>query len=198
MNESHDKLDLDWLAFCYAAGELDAEQAAAFESRLAENQDARERLAAIVGMTQQVARVPLVMPAQPVRSQTRQVYVRMAWLATGAAALLAAIWLGRNLADSHNDFASPGAGEVALADAWAESLVEPTVLTANEASVEPDLPLTAATSEGDENEVVDVPDWMLAALGGESSESSSLSDEEADEFEEMFPETLDWNALQDG
>jgi anti-sigma factor RsiW len=203
MSDAHEKLDLDWLAFCYAAGELDAEQAAAFEALLAECQEARERLAAIVAMTRQVARVPFAAPAPCVRSQSRQVFMRLAWLAAGAAALLAAIWLGKNLADSHNDVVSPGAGKVALADAWADSLVEPAapiadVPNADEQSAEPDLALMPAASEGDEDDVVDIPEWMIAALGGETSQSDKFSDEETDEFEEMFPETLDWNAFQDG
>ena len=37
--------ELDWLAFCYAAGELDAAEIEQFEGRLAAEQPAREALA---------------------------------------------------------------------------------------------------------------------------------------------------------
>src|SRR5437016_14511109 len=47
--------DLDWLAFCCAAGELDADQTEQFEARLADDQAAREALARAVELTQIVA-----------------------------------------------------------------------------------------------------------------------------------------------
>src|SRR5215471_2191078 len=47
--------NLDWLAFCYAAGELDPADAELFEARLAEDQSAREALARAVELTQTVA-----------------------------------------------------------------------------------------------------------------------------------------------
>lgn len=47
--------DLDWLAFCYIADELSPDEAAAFEERLADDQQAREAVARAVELTRAVA-----------------------------------------------------------------------------------------------------------------------------------------------
>src|SRR5260221_6300185 len=98
MNEQEDRSALDWLAFCYAAGELQAAEAERFEARLADDQGAREALARAVELTQTVAAaeaqcgdfiVPVV-PAQPAWNQ------RLSWMAIcGLASLLLALfWSG--------------------------------------------------------------------------------------------------------
>src|SRR5687768_11526353 len=98
MNEPEDKSELDWLAFCYAAGELDAAEAEAFEARLAEDQSAREALARAVELTQTIGAAEnqsgdLVTPA--VRT-TRDWNTRLSWMAIGglASVLLALLWSG--------------------------------------------------------------------------------------------------------
>lgn len=59
--------DVDWLAFCYAAGELSPQEAARFESRLATEQPLREALARAVELTQVVASTQSVGWAVPAR-----------------------------------------------------------------------------------------------------------------------------------
>lgn len=48
--------DLFWLAFRYVAGEMDADESAAFEDRLAHDQTARESVADAVALTEAVTR----------------------------------------------------------------------------------------------------------------------------------------------
>jgi len=55
LNHDTDRTDLDWAAFCYAVGELDAAAAENFELRLAGDQRAREALARAVELCQAVA-----------------------------------------------------------------------------------------------------------------------------------------------
>src|SRR5262245_35404420 len=98
MNDRECTNELDWQAFCYAAGELNAAEAEQFERRLAEDQGAREALARAVEMTQVVAAAEaqcgdLVTPAATAK---RDWSSRLSWMAIGsvAALLLAVLWSG--------------------------------------------------------------------------------------------------------
>src|SRR5207247_1595634 len=103
---TNDPNDLGWLAFCYAAGELDAAQTEHFEARLADDQAAREALARAVELTQTVAAaetqcgdfvVPgahsVVVPAAHTQMDWNR---RLSWMAVGglASLLLALLWSG--------------------------------------------------------------------------------------------------------
>src|SRR5437764_4396286 len=96
--------DLDWLAFCYAAGELGSAEAEFFEARLADDQAAREALARAVELTQTVAAAEthcaeetqygdLVTTASRTNLDWNR---RLSWMAVGglAALLLAMLWSG--------------------------------------------------------------------------------------------------------
>src|SRR5437763_10961919 len=90
--------DLDWLAFCYAAGELGSAEAELFEARLADDQAAREALARAVELTQTVAAAETqcgdqVLPAGRTNLDWNR---RLSWMAVGglAALLLAMLWSG--------------------------------------------------------------------------------------------------------
>src|SRR5436309_2063668 len=90
--------DLDWLAFCYAAGELDSAEAELFEARLVDDQAACEALASAVELTQTVAAAEtqfgdFVAPASRVHSDWNR---RLSWMAVGglASLLLALLWSG--------------------------------------------------------------------------------------------------------
>src|SRR5437773_11933032 len=98
MNQRNCPNELDWLAFCYAAGELDAAEAEAFEARLADEQPAREALACAVELTQTIAAAEaqsgdFVVPALRVTSDWNS---RLSWMAIGglASLLLALLWSG--------------------------------------------------------------------------------------------------------
>lgn len=94
--------DLDWLAFCYIAGELPAAEADAFETRMADDQETREAVARAVGLAFMLA------VAEPKAQQhSRTVFQaastwrhartarRVAWAAVAAAACLAGVWAYR-------------------------------------------------------------------------------------------------------
>ena len=49
--------DLSWLAFRYVAGEMDRDEAEAFESRLDQDQSAREAVAEAVALAGAIARL---------------------------------------------------------------------------------------------------------------------------------------------
>lgn len=194
MNESRDELDLDWLAFCYAAGELDAAQTAAFEALLAESQAARERLAAMVALTQHVADSPLVLPAAPQPARfARRTRERLAWLSFAAALLVAGIWVGRSLLDG-DPAAAIGNGDAELASAWADSFDVPATVAAEEHTDDEESGATVdAASTGDvlAEDPLDVPDWMFAALGDDGVANESSPEESSGEGEEAPPDAAD-------
>ncbi|MEX2187446.1 MAG: hypothetical protein WD875_11650 [Pirellulales bacterium] len=135
--------DLDWLAFCYVAGELEGAELASFEQLLGESQSARERLAEVVDLTLGIATcearsdtpsmaAPLsTLPATAVdaavgRASRRVAFSRsIIWLGVGAAVVLAAVWLGRQFPNRNDVASSTSATEdrqVELAAAWASWL----------------------------------------------------------------------------
>lgn len=96
----YDKLEeLDWLAFRYIAGELSASEADAFETRMADDQQAREAVARAVGLAFTLAaagpRTPEPCPADARTAEAGR-HGRMArlaaWLTVAAAACLAGVW----------------------------------------------------------------------------------------------------------
>ena len=98
MTNDINEYDLDWQAFCYAAGELDAASAERFEARLADDHCAREALARAVELTQTVAAAEaqcgdLVAPAARTNGSWNS---RLAWMAVGGVAslLIALLWSG--------------------------------------------------------------------------------------------------------
>lgn len=201
MNLSRDELDLDWLAFCYAAGELDATQAATFEALLATSQEARERLAAVVALSQHVADVPLAAPTvvQPARSG-RHVYERLAWLSLGAALLLAAIWVGRNFVNDQGPAlpAGTGSGDAELASAWAESFDAPSeAIPEEDASGESHADASSSAADTSTEELLNVPDWMFAALGGDEIGDETMPDETNGDRDEPTSDSVD-GAMQEG
>src|SRR4051794_11408610 len=114
---TENKNDLDWLAFCYTAGELNAVDAEQFEARLADDQRAREALARAVQLTQTVAaaetQFDLVMPARRTESDWKR---RVSWMAIGglASLLVALLWSGLVGPTWH----SRGGSRSQLAMAW--------------------------------------------------------------------------------
>src|SRR4051812_35364592 len=97
LNDGSQQNDLDWLAFCYSAGELSPADAQAFEVRLADEQAARESLARAVELSQAIAAAETqsdyaVSPAV----RTKDWSSRLSWMAVGGVAslLLALLWSG--------------------------------------------------------------------------------------------------------
>ncbi len=192
--------NLDWLAFRYLAGELDATETVAFENRLAGDLAAAEAVARAVELTQAVALAcdTNKNPSQPTpatfcrpRSGWSRV-IRATVAFAAAAACAAAILLGlrdkeprRPAVPAREAAASPAADEhigdsvtpierVALA--WSEigeSLAALGVedwLIDANASADYELPAVVAVDE-DESELA--PSWMLAAVADLSPASDA-------------------------
>ena len=92
MNETNKQLsELDWTAFRYVAGELSPDEATRFELTLAEDQAAREAVAAAVELGSAVCAVY----AQPIHKPSvgrSPVLLRpAAWMSVGAAICLAVV-----------------------------------------------------------------------------------------------------------
>jgi len=183
-----DTSDLDWLAFCYAAGELDAPGAEQFEARLAADQLAREALARAVELTQTVAAAEhqahdFVTPGACIPRAKRVATdwnSRLSWMAVGglASLLVALLWSG--VVGPTWQTAQRGLNASAkqhLALAWQETGIE--IANVKEAGLWPyprllgqddDDALALAETGTDGNELVESPSWMMAAVFG-STES---------------------------
>jgi hypothetical protein len=178
--------ELDWSAFCYAAGEMTEAEAAAFELRLADDQTAREALARAVELTQAVATAESLEPVVVVRSQPSgrdwNWSGRLGWMALGSAAslLVALFWSG---AGSWLGSEPVAAGDQArLAVAWTQTRQEladsdsdlwyPKHLSASESAASDEQ--TESQSEPTESELLDsvAPSWMTAAVEGYPNEPS--------------------------
>jgi hypothetical protein len=179
---------LDWLAFCYAAGELNAAESDDFEDRLAKDQDAREALARAVELTQTVAAAesqPLVVMPAAVASGRWQ--SRVAWMAIGGVAslLIGLLWSGvvgptwksaRQLAGTEH--------HERLATAWTQTRQEMTgtseVWSDYEAALawEAEFPFEALGGGiAAEQEVEESPSWMMAAVYARSQPAAATDRE---------------------
>ncbi|MGC3969424.1 MAG: hypothetical protein QM775_19315 [Pirellulales bacterium] len=183
--------DLTWSAYQYAAGELDAAAAAAFEERLAVDQSAREALAEAVSLSEAVCaayeQLPAsyVMPASRVAAPADSRLV-VGWLATATAACIA-------LAMTWQAFKTPAgdeAGEVAAAQAEADSQLlaalgpehrwdAPSPLVDELAAADNVIHEESVSEELDASEAstdpmsVAAPDWLLAAVVESSQDGAN-------------------------
>jgi hypothetical protein len=166
--------DLDWLAFCYAAGDLDSTDAEVFEARLADDQAAREALARAVELTQTVAAAEtqcgdFVTPATPSQLDWNR---RLSWMAVGglASLLLAILWsgfIGPTWHTAHNRLTANSRYQLAMA--WNNTRSEFSGI--NEAGLW--LPVAGndaddETASGDvpigDESLTEAPSWMTAAV----------------------------------
>lgn len=170
--------ELDWSAFCYAAGEMNESDAAAFELRLAHDQAAREALARAVELTQAVAAAESLEPVVTLRQPAAKEVTwsrRLAWMAIGSAAslLVALLWSGAgswfvvrpNAAGDQSQLAivwSQTRQELADSDSvlWESELWYPKHLSASE-SIDPS---DAGEAGGFDLAESDTPAWMTAAV----------------------------------
>src|SRR5688572_20635116 len=125
MNPRQCDHELDWTAFCYLAGELNAQDQSAFELRLADDQAAREALARAVELTQVVAAAESqpacgVVSADRARStwSTPISWLTIGGLASLAAGLFLAVALGQL---DWLTGKSTGGNQFELAAAWTET-----------------------------------------------------------------------------
>jgi hypothetical protein len=172
--------DLDWMAFCYAAGELDPGDAELFEARLADDQAAREALARAVELTQTVAAAEtqcgdLVAPAIRTNLDWNR---RFSWMAVGglASLLLAVLWsgfVGPTWNTAHNRLTANSRYQLAMV--WNNTRSEFSGI--NEAGLW--IPLAGNDADYDANdlsandEVADTPSWMTAAVSSSRHDADS-------------------------
>jgi hypothetical protein len=162
--------DLDWSAFCYAAGELSPDEVAAFEARLADDQAAREALARAVELTDVVASAESLAPVVVARSQSNAWTKRLAWMAIGSAASLLVALLSSGVWSWFGSEQTSSIQRSELASAWTQTRQElsesdsdlwyPKHLAADDA-----IPGESPGAE-DDGELLDMvtPEWMTAAV----------------------------------
>jgi hypothetical protein len=196
-NPTMQRGELDWLAFCYVSGELNATELAAFEDRLADDQSAREAVASALNLVHTVSAaehlVELPVVTKPTRRASR--WRSVAWLAIAggvAASVACAMMLAnasRNGGPGGNDsmiavnretetgatnvFVQPPRG---LATAWLETLDQAPYAvedSTNELTADDRLELDALLLDDDESNVT-APDWMVSALSGMSMSEMNL------------------------
>ena len=183
---------LDWSAFCYAAGEMSAAEAAEFEARLADDQLAREALAQAVELTQAVAAAEtqldsVVLPSgrEAFHRSAGDWNLRVSWMAIGglAALVLAILWSGT--LESSLKTISKGrrsADQYELAAAWSQTRAELSSVKA--AGLGPSVPSLHGETDDDLaiNEALldapmgETPSWMDAAVLGLGGELSGEAD----------------------
>lgn len=106
-------LELDWLAFCYIAGELTADEALAFEGRLADDQAAREAVARAVELSEAIARAERGRGVLTMKRPLRRAWVGAA-VAAAACLVVALVWSSRSSnAPTARPAAEPLAGRAA-------------------------------------------------------------------------------------
>jgi len=172
MNGHQEPSELDWLAFCYAAGELNAADAESFETRLADDQAAREALAGAIELTQVLAAAEaqsgnaepgtLVQPAAAMQNQWQS---RLSWMVVGGLASVL-LFLGITSAPSVQLGKKFSASKQQLASAWNETRshlaqVDDLDVVPAFSDVDDDSAASIAMSDLDEDEA---PSWLMAAV----------------------------------
>jgi hypothetical protein len=169
MNE-HTQNELDWTAFCYAAGELSPSEVEQFEARLAGGQAAREALARAVELTQAVAAAEIhgEMLVAPAARSGIDWNTRLSWMAIGglAAVLVAMLWsgvIGPTWTTAQRKYNAASRQELAMAwNTTRREVREIGLWPATESDDE------MGTDSIDEFAVADSPSWMTAALFGQA------------------------------
>lgn len=167
-----ERAELDWLAFCYVAGEMSAEEFEGFEDRLATDQVAREAVAGAVKLSQAVAlasAVPNVRTVSLPDSQDGRWRRRTGWTVVSAVAACLALML------TLNAWQHPDPIDLQMADAEASRLVEVWVESQAGTDDQDALPLNGDLDDvGDDD--LSVPDWLLAAVATDSEQDGQHPD----------------------
>jgi anti-sigma-K factor RskA len=185
--------DLSWLAFRYIAGEMPADECRDFEIRLQDDQDAREAVADAVADTQSInmaleqAFVPTTASnfkptakstnsksTNSTRTRPRLTKpITLAVLACSLAAIVIFYGLNQNnqgnsIADATTTATAAENAQIDLAEAWADSDWELTLVAHSSANeMEADFNLDDASTEFDS-------DWIEAALDDLDAKSMSI------------------------
>jgi hypothetical protein len=193
MSDELRKDDLAWLAFCYVADELAAEERERFEERLAVDQAAREAVAAAVALTTDISaalqtRGTASETVEPVRAASsagaRKWFERIAWTACGAAAC----WLLLSVSGAFDPRRPNGpTKDISAADGALGELASNWAALLEETPAGEDAAITTAQDEPDDLQPVEeidaASDWMVAAVLDEemvADEEMESEDEELD------------------
>lgn len=163
--------DLDWLAFCYVANELSADEQASFESRLADDQTACEAVARAVELVQAVALAETCDRERPIpASITRRTTWprRLAWMSVGASAALVLVAAALGWQSISGWFAPPPADRGRLAEVWSQTRDEVRQIVYTEPL---DLP---PVMEADFSSEESLPSWITAAVFNQAASAPEL------------------------
>lgn len=163
----YDANDLDWMAFCYIADELDGAQRARFEARLENDELAQQAVVDAVGQAQvlysslnSTSFNDVKEPVAAVHSTRvdRKRHNRALRLFASAAAMLILVtgWLWFSNTEKNNSIELASAESDRLAAAWIDTLA---VMSDEELDdfIEEEAPVTDLIDEESDN-------WMLVAL----------------------------------
>jgi len=185
MNPNECPNQLDWPAFCYAAGELSPAEAEQFEARLADNQSAREALARAVELTQVLAAAESQADSfqadkrvVPARRAVADWSTRLSWMAIGGLAAVVVALIGSGITGYSPS--GPSEKQLALATAWTQTRAEIGQAKEDGLWTAPAWPLAdvdedllAMSDLGDESPLGETPSWMTAAVFGLAGEAAS-------------------------
>ena len=164
MSEPEFTNDLDWMAFCYVADELSGDQLAQFESRLENDQAAREAVAEAVKISTAVFECDAASTPIPTREVSASTSTSRAsqWVLVIAAALLVGVGLAAWIANSNS-----GPTEIVaelndedLAIAWADTIQEVDINDSADEFLD-EFQLASSESGSDEG---DEAEWMYVAF----------------------------------
>lgn len=166
-NSAESSNDLDWLAFCYVAGELDESQRVAFEAMLAEDQAARDAVVQAVNLSRSLAATHRVAAIQSAAPGSRYFGTVARWVI--CASLLGLVATGWWL----NYVAGSDSVDSEVAIVWGESVsdIHAPIETSRDAESVGEFESETELADDEINEGWDVDasvDWMLVALDGGS------------------------------
>ena len=180
--QNFDPNDLDWLAFCYVADELDDAQTAEFEIRLESDQAARDAVVAAMHSATAIDRALATSVASNTQNQLPEKRRTSFWFQP-APLLAAVVALMLLVALINFDFKSNDGGVASqgdLAEAWASSFSEESELAEEVVTL---VDYTSFDAEAEEDN-----SWLLAALidpdeVNDDPEGSSFNEE----LEDVLP-----------
>jgi anti-sigma factor RsiW len=163
--------DVDWLAFCYVANELPADEREAFEGRLADDQAIREAVARAVELVQAVSLAETYERERPRPASIPRRTTwprRLAWMSVGASAALVLVAAALQWQTISRSFAPPPPGRDRLAEVWSQTRDEVRQIVQTEPMELPQV--TEIDFSADES----LPSWITAAVFNESGVDSEL------------------------
>ena len=169
MNSPLDKHDeLNWLAFRYVAGELDATEAASFEARMLDETAACEAVARMALLCETTYAAFDSQPSLPASrpSATRRLGIKATVASVAGVVALAALMTQQVASRLPSD-------DVEVARLWTASSMSSAGDSVTASSLDDGDGNASESVQGNE---LDVPEWMLAAVRLEASDDDEVMD----------------------